>query len=229
MSVDGELPEGGTSNPNRRETVKERLKNLLWNSRVVLTSTVVFLGLIPIFLFSAHLRAEGSDTVLRVVACGLVVLMASVLAGALVGFLFGVPTLSTSSDVQGAANLSDAGRTSIKVLPNTNIGSVSGWLTTILVGVGIAQFDEIGEALGRLFAVLGPSFSGSDESPTGRIFAGGLVVYGLIAGFLVGYIFTVRFLPLILDQTWVNDGKSLSGQGTSSQATAKAAQEKQST
>jgi uncharacterized membrane protein len=102
--------------------------------------------------------------------------MGCIAAGALIGFLFGVPRANP-----GAAT----GR----FLHNTNVEAVSDWLTKILVGVSLVNLQGIGGFVDRLARDLGPALS---APPT---FATGLILYFFVIGIIQGYILTRMFLP----------------------------------
>ena len=102
--------------------------------------------------------------------------MGCIAAGALIGFLFGVPRANP-----GAAT----GR----FLHNTNVEAVSDWLTKILVGVSLVNLQSIGAFVDRLARDLGPALG------TPPAFATGLILYFFVIGVIQGYILTRMFLP----------------------------------
>jgi uncharacterized membrane protein len=102
--------------------------------------------------------------------------MACIAAGALIGFLFGVPRANPAA-ATGA------------FLHNTNVEAVSDWLTKILVGVSLVNLQSIGAFVDRLAADLGPALG------TTKAFATGLIVYFFVVGIIEGYILTRMFLP----------------------------------
>jgi hypothetical protein len=102
--------------------------------------------------------------------------MACISAGALIGFLFGVPRANPAA-ARGA------------YLHNTNVEAVSDWLTKILVGVSLVNLQTIGAFVDRQAAFLGAALG------TGPEFATGLIVYFFVIGIIQGYILTRMFLP----------------------------------
>jgi hypothetical protein len=102
--------------------------------------------------------------------------MACISAGALIGFLFGVPRANPAA-ATGA------------FLHNTNVEAVSDWLTKILVGVSLVNLQAIGAFVDRLAGDLGPALD------TSKPFATGLIVYFFVIGIIEGYILTRMFLP----------------------------------
>lgn len=69
----------------------------------------------------------------QVAAFGLLLALASVMVGVLVGFLFGIPRALQNAGTGGAE--AGWGRYST----NTNLEQISDWLTKILVGVGLVE------------------------------------------------------------------------------------------
>jgi hypothetical protein len=81
---------------------------------------------------------------------------------------------------------------------NTNLEQISDWLTKIIVGVGLtelptirAQFYNIADYFGKGFGSCGPGC----PREAGAVGAAVIMIYGLTAGFLAGYLFTRMFLP----------------------------------
>jgi hypothetical protein len=102
--------------------------------------------------------------------------MMCIAVGAFIGFLFGIPRVNpTATD-------------SADLLPNTNIETVSDWLTKIIVGVGLINFKEIGGFLKSISDELAASLA--VDAP----FAMALIVYFFVAGLLQGYLLTRMFL-----------------------------------
>lgn len=113
---------------------------------------------------------------------------AALMAGSLLGFLFGIPR-TIQDDIEWNVPLqktaiNDASR---NYRPNTNLEQISDWLTKILVGVGLTQIPRIREELERLINYLAPGLGGL-ESSSGFAFA--ILVYFSICGFLIGYLIT---------------------------------------
>ena len=103
--------------------------------------------------------------------------MGCIAAGALIGFLFGVPRANPT-----AAPAS-------QFLHNTNVEAVSDWLTKILVGVSLVNLQSIGAFTDRL----GEELATALAAP--KAFATGLIVYFFVVGIIQGYILTRMFLP----------------------------------
>jgi hypothetical protein len=121
---------------------------------------------------------EGSKF-LSVLAVGAAAVIAALLAGAALGFLFGLPkTMDPRSSL-------DAGKA--RLTTNTNLDQISDWLTKILVGLGLVQLGEITDALSDIGRSLAPGLGGGNGA---QAFAVALLIYSSLDGFLIGYIWT---------------------------------------
>jgi hypothetical protein len=114
------------------------------------------------------------------VAIGFIVTAATMLAGGVVGFVFGVPRVL-------AADNAGTPRRQATITGNTNLEQISDWLTKILVGVGLTQFGSIASGAGRLIGNVAPAFG---DGPDARVFTGGLGVFSIAFGFVTGWLYT---------------------------------------
>ncbi|MDB5692933.1 MAG: hypothetical protein JWO81_1996 [Alphaproteobacteria bacterium] len=101
--------------------------------------------------------------------------MACIAVGALTGFLFGVPRANPAAATG-------------PFLHNTNVEAVSDWLTKILVGVGLVNFQAIGGFVDRL------AFGFAHASSSVAAFGTALIVYFFVIGIIQGYVLTRLFL-----------------------------------
>ena len=76
------------------------------------------------------------------------------------------------------------------LLPNTNIESVSDWLSKIIVGVGLIDLAEIGSFIDDTSADLAKALGGT----TTPSFAMALILYFFVVGLIQGYLLTRMFL-----------------------------------
>jgi hypothetical protein len=74
------------------------------------------------------------------------------------------------------------------LLPNTNIETVSDWLTKIIVGVGLIHLKDIGAFLDSLSNDL------ADALTIDQPCALALIIYFFLAGLIHGYLLTRMFL-----------------------------------
>lgn len=113
--------------------------------------------------------------------------MACIAVGALIGFLFAVPRLNPAVEIR------------TQLIPNANVEAVSDWLTKILVGVGLVNFQAIGRFVDQMAGEL------AADTGRGKAFALGVIVYFFAVGIIQGYILTriflsVRFREELADQ-----------------------------
>jgi len=111
---------------------------------------------------------------------GLMLAGAAFFAGGLCGFLFGIPRTVQS----GAGNQNNE---DVDYRINTNLEQISDWLTKIIVGLTLVNLQNIPDFFGKLANDMKGGMGGSDSDV---VFAGGIMVYFLILGFLAGYIST---------------------------------------
>jgi hypothetical protein len=128
---------------------------------------------------------------LAVLGTALLLAGSALLGGAFLGFLFGIPrALQQQSVPEGGASESAAlqgvaGRAGYGA--NTSLEQISDWLTKILVGVGLTQLSSLPSALTQ-FADFARAGLGGFESS--KVFAVALLIYFLICGFLMSYLWT---------------------------------------
>lgn len=141
---------------------------------------VILIGLVPIAIYSSTFAGSIGSTVFSL---ALLLGLAALVGGGLVGFLFGVPRRLQQTDMsKDPANPRYVG--------NTNLEQISDWLTKILVGVGLTQILQIPTQLERLAAFLAPALG---NQPSSQVFALAILGYFAVAGFLIGYL-TTRLL-----------------------------------
>ena len=132
-----------------------------------------------------------------IVSVSLLVASAALVSGCLLGFLFGIPrTLQQDgkplSHAEGATR--DGGSTSKGSMGygvNTNLEQISDWLTKILVGVGLTQISALPSALKKYAEFVG---TGVGDYPQSKVFAVALLIFFVINGFLIGYLWTRLYL-----------------------------------
>lgn len=158
------------------ESVRDTLRNL----RVLLA--VPAIGFIVILVYGLGVPRSSIASVISV---GLMTGAAALVAGALLGFLFGIPrTLQQAEPRSATPGTEEESARSQGYGVNTNLEQISDWLTKILVGVGLTQIPAIGEALGELIDQIGADLGDN------RSIAGAILVYFVSSGFLIGYVLT---------------------------------------
>lgn len=135
--------------------------------------------------------------------------IASVAAGAAIGFLFGIPRVAgvepaakTPAAKSGSAATGtgsdpapppDGQRSDPALRPNTNLEEVSDWLTKIIVGLGLVHLKDLQLIVANTAANAAASIAAKPEASDVSI-ATALIVGFAIEGFFGGYIYTRLFL-----------------------------------
>jgi tetratricopeptide (TPR) repeat protein len=132
-----------------------------------------FLGLGFILTLIAAWYANPVTALLWALAC--------LACGGFIGFLFGIPKVLQHED-------GSASQYSIRI--NTNLEQISDWLTKIIVGITLIQLEKAPERLNRASEFIAYSLGGIGE----KYFAGALLLYFSIGGFLGAYLLTRLFL-----------------------------------
>jgi hypothetical protein len=127
-----------------------------------------------------------------IVSVALLVAGSSLISGVLLGFLFAIPRTHQQEGSSAVQQRGDDTGEEKKVVyeDNTNLEQISDWLTKILVGVGLTQISDIPVALERYANYIGPSLSYYKESGNGKVFSIALLLFFLINGFLISYLWT---------------------------------------
>ena len=136
---------------------------------------------------------------LQSIVCGL----ATFIAGALIGFLFGIPRSlasgGSSSDSTAATSPgADGPTTSSRMLAvNTNLEQISDWLTKIIVGLGLVNLAKVPDKVNGLATFMAP-YVGS--GPHANVLALQILLYFSVFGFLSGFISTRIFLSQVINE-----------------------------
>lgn len=145
---------------------------------------VVLFGIFIVILFGTDASSKAT-IFLWMVAC--------LLGGTAVGFLFGVPKILQNNQVPGATS---GTQPTYQQQVNTNLTEISDWLTKIIVGLGLVNLTKIPPYLAKLAQVLagGITTAAKPPSPLTFAFAYGTIIAYAVLGFLFGYIMTRLYL-----------------------------------
>jgi hypothetical protein len=153
---------------------------------------MIVAGTIAVAVYA--LQSVGPRSVLSTLAVGILLSGASLLAGGLVGFLFGIPRspqpLTTPAEPGKSPSTGappQSGRDGYQ--GNTNLEQISDWLTKILVGVGLTQIPAIRDALKQ-----SADYMGAGLGPAGPQVAMATILYFSVCGFLYGFLWSRLFL-----------------------------------
>jgi hypothetical protein len=172
---------------------------------VLWTSILAFLGICVIsFLLgvAAFSTAEGWRSSLGIGVTALLLAAAAWLVGSILGFLFGLPRarLTDQVTVPGGPNPQGAAQPSLsaaRYLANANLIKVSDWLTTIVIGLGLVNLGKAVPALKNLAEALNEPLG---ASPYAGVVGLSLVVAGVIAGFMLAYLWTSMSVRQLLEE-----------------------------
>lgn len=155
-------------------------------------------GILGSLLFAIATNATAAGAV-AVFGGALILSWAAALAGGLIGFVFAIPRsrqeqvsvkVSASDDNQKASRPSDYSA-------NTNLEQISDWLTKILVGIGLVQFDTFWNRGVRILNHLTPLMG---NVPAARPATLSLTAYFVLWGFFFAYLATRLWLPKALSR-----------------------------
>ena len=123
---------------------------------------------------------------------------ASAAAGALTGFLFGIPRVLQSDhpiapedgDSEEDPPNAQTGHRRARYQVNTNLEQISDWLTKIIVGIGLVELRNVPEAIEDLANYFARSAPDTGLETIGAA----IVVFFGVLGFLLGYLATRLYL-----------------------------------
>jgi len=146
-------------------------------------STRTFLIALGVVLGLASLTIVGYGLVdaWDALPIAFLLLFGTLAIGALLGFLFGIPRTAHAGAPGAPAP--------VQYWSNDNLEQISDWLTKILVGVGLVELGRLSSSAGALLDWVAPAL-GAPGVAAARPFTLGLLVYGVVAGFLFGYLMT---------------------------------------
>lgn len=134
-------------------------------------------------IVAVALHAAGNSQT-REFGAGFLLAGASLFAGVVVGFIFGIPKSSKSSE--GSMPYHGSSADHFAYTPNTNLEDISDWLTKMLIGVGLVQLNAIPGYIRQIAnyweASIGQSFPAA--------YVAALIIFFSSSGFLIGYLWT---------------------------------------
>ncbi len=157
------------------------LNRYTWRSLIIAISVGVIM---TAFISFYTLGKNPTEKFISVFGCGLLIGGASLSAGGLLGFIFGIPSIMQNN--------------SARLKYNDNLVQISDWLTKIIVGVGLTQFTRIPGVLIKVGVLLQPNF-GNDS--WGRNASIALTSFFVLLGFLMLYFWTKTDYSRIMRET----------------------------
>ena len=176
---------------------------------IVLTETVLIgFPLVALGIYCANLPTGGW----MAFGAAVMVLGASFLAGALLGFLFGIPRALSSDSAVGSGGQDN------RLIANTNLEQVSDWLTKIIVGATLVQLGNLTRRFGELATFVSGIFGG--HTTQNSVMAGAIIIYSAAHGFFAAYIGArsiVTFIFYLSPSDWIPERQHRqANQGTGS-------------
>ncbi len=152
------------------------------DSKLALSALTVLMGVGVLGILLYSLQAASLAKAFTIIGVGVLTGAAAMLAGAVLGFLFGIPrTLQAESEGQSGTGYR----------ANTNLEQISDWLTKILVGVGLTQLAQVPEMLQRVADFILKDIRGFSGA---QAFVISILLFYAFCGFLFGFLWTRLFL-----------------------------------
>jgi hypothetical protein len=113
--------------------------------------------------------------------------LAGMSSGGVVGFLFGLPRSHARDNQEKNASLA-GDETRVRYEPSTNLEQISDWLTKILIGVGLVQLQNVGGGL----AAIGAMVAGTRTPPIegAAVVSQIVLVVSVVVGFIAAFLWT---------------------------------------
>jgi hypothetical protein len=143
----------------------------------ILSRWLLFLALPPIAGIGALAAYADAVAGLSSFAVGLLTAAASLVVGAVLGFLFGIPRSNSGASAKAEGWFKSS----------TSLEEISDWLTKILVGLSLVELGKLEHSISRLVAFLGPSLAPARDQ--NAVTLGILTLYG-VSGFIIFYLGT---------------------------------------
>ncbi|GAO44106.1 pYEATS domain-containing protein [Flavihumibacter petaseus] len=180
-----------SSDDLKREKEESKIDETLYGLFVFLNAVIILLVLLILFAFWAK---YSFNQALTAIAGLLMISGAYLLGGAIVGFLFAIPRSGTFRYKPGNENPNSW------YDDNTNLEEISDWLTKIIVGITLVQFDKIQYLLDVSARSIAASFLLQDCKSGCAYYswAYGLIIFFVAIGFVISYLWTRINFALIL-------------------------------
>ncbi len=144
-----------------------------------LSITLLLSGVLIVLLFGNSLTDKATIFIW---------MLACLLTGTAIGFLFGIPKILQNNQVTAPGATTPVYQQQV----NTNLTEISDWLTKIIVGLGLVNLNKIPPYLSNIAKILADGLC--QPASSALAFACGIIVTYLILGFLFGYIITRLYL-----------------------------------
>ncbi len=183
-----------------------RIKDGPNNIRRVYQNMLVLISIVTIvivFCFYFYFKAERLFELLTILS----VIGAFYIGGSAIGFVFAIPKSAQGRKVAAIprSKTSDETKTYTGELynDNTNLEEISDWLTKIIVGISLTQFNHLLDMTDiSAKRIAGALKSCSEGCPTNDfyVFSYAVIVFYFISGLIIGYMWARIDFPKILTQ-----------------------------
>ncbi len=176
---------------------------------------IIVCGLISIIFYAIGVPGQtgqiGVRDVFKTAVIGLLISGAALALGALFGLLFGIPRSLQDAPVPVSPAASNGESNAVggntdkppsqpalspsepavrsNLSQNTNLEQISDWLTKILVGVSLTQFQAIQTKFRGVAQAVARELNGAQEATGAAI-----ILFFLVCGFLISYLWVRRYL-----------------------------------
>ena len=123
--------------------------------------------------------------VAKIASVDLLTAGASLAAGAVLGFIFGVPKSQSAS---ATGSIGPAGNDGQQYGANTNLEQISDWLAKTIVGVSLVELSKLPPMLDKLATYVAGGMG--DPGPHFKAVALVIMIYFVSAGFLISYLWS---------------------------------------
>ena len=170
------------------------IKNLLRKFLIILAWATVILLILVGAAFKLKLQSVTSF---------LMIAGAYFLSGIILGFLFGMPRSEKFRYKNSGGG--DSGQNTSWYSDNTNLEDVSDWLTKIIVGLSLVNFDTILKYTGLSAKNIAISLSGNSKDVSAYSLSYAIIIAFIAAGFIISYLWAFTELRTILIKMKKND------------------------
>lgn len=150
-------------------------------------ATALMVMIVIGFLVVGTLGVTGGGPWLFGLVAAIALAGVSGVIGGFFGFLFGIPRAQQRPDGEDG----EKGR---RYAENTNLEQISDWLTKILIGITLTQFETLKDWVVGFSRLYAPAFLGTAPAPSGTAVCVAVIAYFAIVGFLSVYLWTRLYM-----------------------------------
>jgi hypothetical protein len=170
------------ANSNQDSAIKQLLQKFL----------IYLLGTVIVLLVFIGIAYKGN---FQSILAFLIIAGAYFLSGIILGFLFGMPR---SEKFRYKNSGGDNSQNSSWYSDNSNLEDVSDWLTKIIIGLSLVNFDKILTYTNLSARNIAISLSGNEKDFSAYALSYGIIIAFIAAGFIISYLWAFTELRTIL-------------------------------